>query len=209
MDNQRKLFELKRETKVLESQEEIEKNVDAKTGQVSFITKEVEIRAILKDEMQPILEKSALLIDKNDRLVSAFEKAIPHFQNKMMGNEEEAYLAYADNPEDADVLRVSSDKIPQEAVYTLVSADLASAFGCKSCYVSMLLKDLNLWDDNRFVNRRKTGAKQETNFYRKKIVDETYKRLNELILSNQFLSLSEKRQATYKQIFETMKFYRG
>lgn len=208
MDNQRTLFEVKKGVKILESQDEIEKNVDSK-GQVSFITKEVEIRTILKEEMQPILEKSALLIEKNDRLVCAFEKAIPHFQNKMMGNEDEAYLAYADNPEDADVLRVSSDKIPQEAVYTLVSADLASAFGCKSCYVSMLLKDLNLWDDNRFVNRRKTGAKQETNFYRKKIVDETYKRLNELILSNQFLSLSEKRQATYKQIFETMKFYRG
>jgi len=208
MDNQRKLFEVKKETKILESQEEIEKNVDAK-GQVSFITKEIEIRTILKEEMQPILEKSALLIDKNDRLVCAFEKAIPHFQNKMMGNEDEAYLAYADNPEQADVLRVSSDKIPQEAVYTLVSADLASAFGCKSCYVSYLLKDLGLWNDNKFVNSRKVNASQNTKFYRKVIVDEVFKRLQALIISDKFYLFTENRQAVYKQILDTLKFYRG
>ncbi len=209
MDKQGKLFELKNGIKVLESQEEIEKNVDQKTGQLSFISKEFEYRTILREELQPVTEQNILLKEKTDRLISAFEKAIPHFQNKMIGNEHESYLAYADNPEAADLVRVSSDKIPQETVYSFVSADLANAFRCKSCYVSMLLKDLNLWEDHRFVYRRKTGAKQETNFYRKSIVDEVYKRLKELITSNKILDFSEKRQAIYKQIFETMNFYRG
>lgn len=206
--NQKKLFEVKQEAKMIENVDDIIKNVDNKTGQISFINKEIEFRTIVKEELQPVIEKSALLIEKNDRLVSAFEKAIPHFQNKMIGNENEAYLAYADNPEDADVLRVSSDKIPAESVYTLVSADLASAFGCKSCHVSMLLKELNLWNDNRFVNRRRTGKSQKTNFYRKKILDEVFKKLNELFKSDEISNLSETRQITYKQILDTMNFYR-
>ncbi len=208
MDNnkeQKSLFEMKKENKVLSEKEQI---TDKKTGQIKFISQEVEVRALIKEEMEPILENNRIISEKSNRIANSLEKAIPHIQNKMIGNEKEAYQVWCDNSENADIARVNTSA-PAELVYELISADLAKAFGCKSCYVSYLLKDLNLWTDEKYVNMRKVNASQDTRFYRRAILDEVYVRLENLIKSEKYLSFTEKRQATYKEIYDTMKFYRG
>ncbi|MDD3012373.1 MAG: hypothetical protein PHC34_01555 [Candidatus Gastranaerophilales bacterium] len=205
---QPKLFELKQENKIL-TEEEIKNSADKKTGQLKFISPELELKAMIREEMEPVIEANKLLSEKSDRLLGAFEKAIPHFQNKMMGNEDEAYLAYADNPEQADVVRVSSDKIPADAVYTMISAELASAFGCKSCYVSYLLKDLNLWNDNKYTKDEKISVNNKIKKFRPAILNEVYKQLPDLLNSNKFHLFTENRKNIYIKIYETMKFYRS
>lgn len=211
---QPKLFEVKHDNKVL-TEEEIKNSADKKTGQLKFLSPEFELKAMIKAEMEPVLESNKILTETSGRLLGAFEKAIPHFQNKMMGNEDEAYLAYADNPEQADVVRVSSDSIPADAVYTMISAELAHAFGCKSCYVSYLLKDLNLWNDNRYAKDVSVGFNIKSKKFntikkfRPAILDEVYKKMPEMFNSDKFHGFTEKRQAQYLEIFKTMEFYRS
>ncbi len=205
---QPKLFELKQENKVL-TEEEIQNSADKKTGQLKFINKNTELKAIIREEMQPILENNILLAETAKRLTSSFEKAIPHFQNKMIGNEDEAYLSYSENSEQSDVTRVSSDKIPSDIVYSLISVDLAKAFGCESCYVSMLLKDMDLWDDTRFSRQRRVNKSGKIKEFRKSITDEVFKRFESLIGSEKWNGFTEKRKSNYSKIYETMKFYRS
>ena len=223
---QGKLVKIKKENKVL-SKDEIKNSADKMTGQLKFISPEIQVQALIKDIVLPIFEekydkqinelkKSNEKIEEsnqeikeiNHRLSNSFEKALPHLENKMIGNEKEAFQVWSDNPENADIARFNSSA-PAEVVYEFISADLAKIFGCKTCYVSMLLKDLELWTDDKYSHNNRVHKNGTVKKFRRNICNETYERLSKLIDSKKWSSYTEKRKEVYLNIYENMKFFRS
>lgn len=207
------LFKKEKEHKTQSNDESI-KNYDRKTGQLSFIRTEIKVEAIIKEALEPytkelkkVKETNQNLSEQSQRLANSMEKMIPHIKNIMIGNEKDAYQVYCDNSECADIAKVHTIA-PAELLYNLVSADLAKCFGCISNSIHLLLKDLDLWDDNKYTQLRKTGKSSTAKYYKPAIVNETYKRLEEFITSGKITSLTERRQEIYFGIYDHLKFFR-
>ena len=220
---QSKLFDIKQENKVL-SAEEIKNNADKKTGQLKFISKEVQIQALFKEVVLPILEEkydrqiselkdanelisesNQLLSEKNDRLSTSMERIIPHLNNKLIGNEKEACQIWSDNSENSDIATVNTSA-PAEVVYPYFANHLSSCFGCLSRTVRYLLEDLGLWGDKNFCWKENTGVSSRWRF-KKAIVDEVYSRLEDLINSEKIKE--HPKRYRLEQAYRHMKFLRS
>lgn len=207
------LFKKEKELKVLSNEEAI-KNFDKRTGQLSFLSTNIKVEAVIREALEPITEElkavketNQNLSEKSERLVNTMERMIPHLENKMIGNEDEAFNVWCENPENADIARVNTSA-PEEVVYCMISADLAKCFGTHSYYVSILLKDVGLWNDNKFSREFRTSKSGKARRFKKSIVNETYKRLEELYQTGKITLFSKRRQEIYFEIYDHMRFFR-
>jgi hypothetical protein len=220
---QSKLFEIKQENKVL-SEEEIKNSADKKTGQLKFISAEIQIQKLVKDVVLPILEEkydkqinelketneeikesNKLLSEKSERLSNSLERMIPHLENKSIGNEKEAQHVWCENPENADIANVTTTG-PTELVYPFFANHLASCFGCLSRTVRYLLDDLGLWGDKNYCWKENNGVSSRWRF-KKAIVDEVYSGLEDLINSGKIKE--HPKRYRLEQAYKHMKFLRS